>query len=121
VRTFAARIRTDHGSLAASLGDLASRLDMVAEDDPAGTALRDASVARRDALGALRGPAFDMAYVDVELQSHRELLRVIDEVLLPSTRGGELREYVAALRPVEMAHVAHAEQLRATLEARRSR
>ncbi|MDB4885953.1 MAG: putative outer membrane protein [Gemmatimonadetes bacterium] len=118
VREYAARMHTDHTSLNATLTDLLARLDLPAEDDPAGLALRDASTARRDRLRALTGRAFDAAYLDVDLASHRELLHVIDRVLAPGTRRRELQDYVAAMRPVVAAHLAHAEQLRVTVAAR---
>lgn len=116
---YGARMHTDHTALNATLTDLLARLDLPAEDEPTGTALRDASLGRRDRLRALTGRAFDAAYVDADLASHRELLRIIDDRLAPGTSRRELREYVAALRPAIAAHLAHAEQLQATLAARR--
>lgn len=119
VRDYAARMRTDHTSLNATLTDLLARLDLPAEDDPAGVALRDTSVARRERLRALTGRAFDVAYIDADIQSHRELLGVVDRVLVAGASRRELRDYVSSLRPVFAAHLAHAEQLRADLAARR--
>jgi putative membrane protein len=119
VQSYAARMRTDHTSLNAQLTDLLSRIDLEAQDDPAGRALRDVSLARHARLQRLTGRAFDAAYLDDDVLSHRELLDVIDRVLTPNARHRELREYLAALRPAVAAHLANAEQLRATLAARR--
>ena len=119
VRVYAERMRTDHGAMNAMLGELLAGADLVPEDDAAGLALRDSSAARRDRLAAARAGAVDMLYVDTDLRSHRELLRLLDDLLLPSATRPALREYVAALRPVVTAHIAHAEQLRATLASRR--
>jgi putative membrane protein len=119
VKAYAARMHTDHTSLNATLTDLLSVLDVDARDDPAGIALRESSIPRSQRLRGLSGHAFDVAYVDLDVQSHREMLDVIDRVLRPSVDRRELREYVASLRPAVAAHLAHAEQLRATLAARR--
>lgn len=119
VRAFAARMRTDHASLNAALTELLGRIDLPARDDPAGLALRDSSAARRLRLRAMSGHAFDVAYVDQAVRSHQELLGVIDRLLTPAATRRELRDYVITLRPVISAHLAHAEQLRATLAARR--
>jgi putative membrane protein len=119
VKAYAARMHTDHTSLNATLTDLLSVLDVDARDDPAGIALRESSIPRSQGLRGLSGHAFDVAYVDLDVQSHREMLDVIDRVLRPSVDRRELREYVASLRPAVAAHLAHAEQLRATLAARR--
>lgn len=119
VARYAARMRTDHTSLNATLTDLLARWNLDAEDDRVGLDLRDAANVERDRLRRLTGRAFDVAYVDADVASHRELLDVIDRVLLPSAGRRELHDYVAALRPAIAAHLAHAQQLRATLAARR--
>jgi len=84
----------------------------------AGRDLRDISTVQRDSLRALTGRAFDSTYVAMELDRHRAMLTMIDDVLLPRARGSELRELLASTRPIVAAHVAHAEQLQATLRKR---
>jgi putative membrane protein len=66
----------------------------------------------------MSGRAFDSAYVSMELDRHRAILAMIDDVLLPRARSAELRELLASTRPIIAAHVAHAEQLQATLARR---
>ena len=118
VQSYATRMRTDHRSLDGTLTDLLAALDLDARDDSLGVALREASVARRAALARLHGRAFDATYLDTDIASHRELLALVDGVLLPSASRRDLRAYLAGLRPALAAHLAHAEQLRATLAAR---
>lgn len=119
VQAFAARMRTDHVSLNRTLTELTADLRLTARDDPAGIALRDSSAVHRARLRAMSGRAFDVAYADLMVRSHQELLGLIDRVLAPAATRGELREYLTTLRPVVTAHLAHAELLRATLAARR--
>jgi putative membrane protein len=66
-------------------------------------------------LKHLEGAAFDAAYAENEVQFHTELLTVIDIGLLPNARNPELREFLTQLKPAIRAHLAHAEQMRASL------
>lgn len=118
VKAFARRMLTDHTQLVSSMRALVDEQDMSPSDDMAGRDLRDISTVQRDSLRALTGRAFDSTYVAMELDRHRAMLTMIDDVLLPRARGSELRELLASTRPVIAAHVAHAEQLQATLRKR---
>lgn len=119
VRTYAARMRTDHSSLNAALADLLARLDLAALDDAASAALRDSSLARRDAITTAPARDFDAAYVERDIRSHHDLIAVVDRLRDASAESPELREYVASLRPILLAHLAHGERVRASLTARR--
>lgn len=119
VKAFAQRMLTDHTVLNARVTDIAMRDGITAEDDDISLDFRDHSTSRRDILRELEGAKFDSTYIANEIQYHQELLDAISNVLVPSTRPGELREFVTNLRPAVSAHLAHAEQIRATLAARR--
>ena len=118
VRGFARRMLTDHTQLIATMRALSAELEISPSDDGGSRDLRDFSTLQRDSLRALDGRAFDNAYVAMELDRHRAMLSMIDDVLLPRAHSGELRELLASARPIIAAHVAHAEQLQATLARR---
>ena len=118
VKAFARRMLTDHGQVITAMRTLATDEDITPSEDDAGRDLRDLSTLQRDSLRALSGRAFDNAYVGMELDRHREILSMIDDVLLPRARNGELREALASARPIIAAHIAHAEQLLASLAKR---
>lgn len=117
VLAFAERMSTDHTLLNAVVVQLASSLDIAPQDDATSIGLRDASTTARDALRGLRGRAFESTYIANEVQFHKNLLVTIDDVLVPSVRRPELRQYLTNLRPAVSAHLAHAEQVRASLPA----
>lgn len=119
VRAFAQRMTTDHTLLNARVNDIAMRNGITAEDDAISLDFRDHSAARRDVLRELDGARFDSTYAANEVQYHQELLAAIAGVLLPNTRNAELREFVTNLKPAVSAHLAHAEQVRANLAARK--
>ncbi|HEY2374865.1 MAG TPA: DUF4142 domain-containing protein [Gemmatimonadaceae bacterium] len=118
VKAFAKRMLTDHTQVIASMRALAGDEDIAPADDDAGRDLRDLSTLQRDSLRVLTGRAFDIAYVGMELDRHRAILSMIDDVLLPRARNSELREMLTSARPIIAAHIAHAEQLQATLAKR---
>ena len=118
VRGFARRMLTDHTQLIATMRALSAELEISPSDDGGSRDLRDFSTLQRDSLRALDGRAFDNAYVAMELDRHPAMLSMIDDVLLPRAHSGELRELLASARPLIAAHVAHAEQLQATLARR---
>jgi putative membrane protein len=118
VRNFARRILTDHTQLVLTIRSLIADQDMSPAEDNAARDLRDLSTLQRDSLRALTGRDFDSTYVAMELERHHAILAMIDDVLLPRARNDELREMLASSRPIIAAHVAHAEQLQATLARR---
>jgi putative membrane protein len=119
VKAFATRMTTDHTSLNTRVNDIATRNRITAEDNAISLDFRDHSAARRDVLRELEGARFDSTYIANEIQYHQELLAALDGALLPNARTPELREFVANLKPPVSAHLAHAEQIRATLAARK--
>jgi putative membrane protein len=118
VRGFARRMLTDHTQLIAATRALSAELDVGPSEDGGSRDLRDFSTLQRDSLRALSGRAFETAYVAMELDRHSAMLSMIDDVLLPRAHSSELRELLASARPIIAAHVAHAEQLQATLAKR---
>jgi putative membrane protein len=110
---------TDHTILNARVSDIALRNRITAEEDATSLDFRDHSAERRDILRELDGARFDSTYVANEIQYHMELLAAINDVLAPNARNPELREFVSVLKPAVSAHLAHAEQMRASLSPRK--
>ena len=119
VKAFAQRMTTDHTILNSRVTDIAARYGIVAVDDAISLDFRDHSAARRDVLRELDGARFDSTYAANEVQYHQELLAAIDNVLIPNVHTAELREFVVNLKPAVSAHLAHAEQIRATIAGRK--
>jgi putative membrane protein len=119
VKAFADRMTTDHTLLSARVSEIALRHDISARDNAVSLGFRDHSAARRDVLRELHGATFDSVYVANEIEYHQELLAAIDAALVPNARTPELREFVISLKPPVAAHLAHAEQMRATIATRK--
>jgi len=118
VEGFVRRLLTDHTQMIAAMRALSAEQDISPSDDNGSRDLRDLSTLQRDSLRALTGRALETSYLAMELDRHRAMLSMIDDVLVPRAHSGELRELLAAARPIIAAHIAHAEQLQSTLARR---
>ena len=119
VKAYATRMTADHTLLSTRAADIALRNGISAEDDAVSLDFRDHSATRRDVLRELTGARFDSTYIENEIQYHTELLAALDSVLIPRAHNAALKQFVVTLRPAVSAHLAHAEQVRATLAARK--
>lgn len=114
VRQFAATMITDHSAVNAKAVALATRLGVTPTDNAVSRSLVDGATAAKQALDALRGDAFDRAYLDREIGYHQAVLDALDGLLIPTTQNADLKALLVAVRPAIAAHLAHAKELRAT-------
>jgi len=119
VKSFAQRMTTDHTILNAKINDIAQRHGIRPENNAASLDMVDHSANVRDALRELDGARFDSAYAANEVKYHSDFLTAINTALLPNAHNPELREFVSLLKPAVSAHLAHAEQMRASLATKK--
>lgn len=62
-------------------------------------------------LEAANGEELDRLYAESQLEGHRKVLRMLDEVLLPAVDSRELRTEVEDQRTAVLGHIEHAERL----------
>jgi putative membrane protein len=62
-------------------------------------------------LGGLRGPEFDPAFLEREVQFHKDVIAAMEMTLLPAIQNEELRALVVKVAPAFQAHLAMAENL----------
>jgi putative membrane protein len=117
-KDYAAQMATDHASVNRMVSEMLVRIKLNPEDNDASLAFRDESATRRDVLRHLDGHAFDVAYLMNEVTYHTKLLASIDNSLLPSARSHELKNLLTILRPAVAAHLAHAQELQASLASK---
>ena len=119
VKQFAERMLTDHTGVNQLVTNVLAKHDVTPEDNTASLDMRDESAEKRDLMRELSGFAFDSTYAENEVSYHRKFLAQIDNVLLPSARNADLRSLLTAVRPAVASHLAHAEQLRADVLAKK--
>ena len=110
VRQFGAMLARDHEMVRQQGRDLAQKLG-VTPTPPSGdqSAQELAAVIRR--LNGLRGPEFDQAFLNREVQFHKDAIAAIKTTLLPAIKNEELRALVVKVTPAFEAHLAMAENL----------
>ncbi|MEK7401712.1 MAG: DUF4142 domain-containing protein [Gemmatimonadota bacterium] len=119
VKEFGQRMLTDHTGVNGLVNDLLTKLNVTPEENAASLDFRDESANKRDAMRELSGYAFDSTYIENEVAYHIKFLASIDSVLIPAARNAELKNLLTAVRPAVAAHLAHAEQVRANVLAKK--
>ena len=119
VKKFAERMLTDHTGVNGLVTQLLTKLDLAPEDNAISLDMRDESANKRDILRELSGFAFDSTYMENEVAYHQKFLASIDNQMLPAARNADLRALLTAVRPAVAAHLAHAEQVRADVLAKK--
>lgn len=119
VTRFAERMLTDHTGVNQLVTNLLAKHDVTPEDNTASLDMRDESAEKRDLMRELSGFAFDSTYAENEVSYHRKFLAQLDNVLLPAARNADLKALLTAVRPAVASHLAHAEQLRADVLAKK--
>jgi len=110
VRQFGAMLARDHEMVRQQGRDLAKKLG-VTPTPPAGdqSAEEQAAVIRR--LSGLRGAEFDRAFLQREVQFHKDVIAAIETTLLPAIKNEELRALVVKFAPAFQAHLTMAVNL----------
>lgn len=115
VKNFAELMVTDHTNVNKSAVALATRLNLTPETNATSDALKKEGDDNVAALKALKGHAFDKAYVDHEVAYHQQVIDAMDKMLIPSAKNDELKALLVKARPAFVAHLEHARALQSTL------
>jgi putative membrane protein len=110
VRQFGAMLARDHEMVRQQGRDLAKKLGVTPTPPPGDQSAQDqAAVIRR--LSGLHGAEFDRAFLEREIQFHKDVIAAIETTLLPAIQNEELRALVVKVAPAFQAHLAMAENL----------
>jgi len=67
------------------------------------------------ALKQKRGKEFDRAYLQLQIDEHRNVLEALEDQLLPSAKDPKVKAYLENIKPKVESHLAQAERLQAEL------
>lgn len=115
VRAFGKQMVTDHTGVNKQAGDLVTKLGVTPEENPTSRSLKSAGDENLKKLRGLKGAAFDKAYIDHEVEYHRQVLEAIDKTLIPNAKNEQLKALLVKVRPAFEAHLKHAQKLQASL------
>jgi putative membrane protein len=116
VRKFAQLMITDHTGVNRQAQDLVARLKVTPAPSDTSKALKQGGDKNLSALRRLSGTQFDRAYVDHEVAYHQQVIDAIEDTLIPHAQNPELKALLVKVRPAFMAHLAHAQQMQASLQ-----
>jgi putative membrane protein len=115
VKKFAQLMIDDHTAVNKSATELVTRLKVTPEDNPTSQSLKSEGEKNLAQLKALKGAAFDKAYIDHEVTYHQQVIDAIDKTLIPNANNAELRALLVKVRPAFVSHLQHAKELQTSL------
>ena len=116
VKAFGKRMVTDHTGVNKEAVALVKKLGVTPEDNPTSQSLKKGGEDNLTNLKALKGAAFDKAYIDHEVAYHEQVLDAVDKVLVPNAKNAELKALLVKVRPAFVAHLDHAKQIQSKLK-----
>jgi len=115
IKAFGKQMVTDHTGVNKQATDLVTKLGVKPEDNPTAQSLKQGGADNVKALKALKGAAFDKAYIDHEVTYHQAVLDAVDKTLIPNAQNAELKALLVKVRPAFVAHLEHAKKIQASL------
>jgi putative membrane protein len=117
VKSFAAKMVSDHTGSNQQAADLAQRLGVTPADNATSQSLASAASMTMDTLRGKSGADFDRAYIANEVAFHQQVLDALDQALIPSAQNAELRTLLEQTRPVIAGHLDMAKRIQSSLPA----
>jgi putative membrane protein len=115
VKKFAQLMVTDHTGVNKQAVDLVTKLKVTPQDNETSQSLKAGGEKNVAELKALKGAAFDTAYVDHEVAYHQAVIDAVDKTLIPNAKNEELKALLVKVRPAFVAHLEHAKHVQASL------
>jgi putative membrane protein len=121
VKEFADTMVRDHTAVNKSAVELVTKLGVTPEENDTSRSLTSGGDQTRERLRGLSGKEFDIAYIDNEVTYHALVIKALDDTLIPSAQNAELKALLVKVRPSFVVHLKHAEQLKASMDGKKSK
>jgi putative membrane protein len=115
VRDFARALIAHHERASNDLRALETRLGMVPQTSGPTSDLRSLNTEVVVALTEAKRVDFDRAFIAAQVGNYEEVLAAFDARLMPDAKNGELKEFLATLRPLLQSHLERALEIQAKL------
>ena len=115
VRDFAEDMVRDHTAVNDQALALVKKLHVTPQDNPTSQSLSKDAAAKLKSYAALKGKAFDKAYIDNEVAYHKTVNGALQSTLIPNARNAELKGLLQTGLKLFTEHQHHAEHLAAEL------
>ena len=114
VRDFANEMVRDHAAVNDQALALVKKLGVTPQDNPTSQGIAKGGADKLKSLGALKGKAFDKAYVANEVAYHKTVNGALSTVLIPNAQNAELKSLLQTGLKLFQEHQMHAEHLAMT-------
>lgn len=111
VRTFAADMAADHGTMADRVREIGKRKAMTRAPSANASDMLEESVGSVEKLGRLEGASFDRNYLQEEIILHLKTMAVLERTIAPATTDPELAAAVIDARDKAVVHREHAQTI----------
>jgi len=108
---FAQTMAKDHQSVIDQAVALVTKLGVTPKDNPTSKSLKAGEVKTTKLLNSKSGKAFDKAYIDNEVAYHKEVIKEVQNALIPDAQNAELKALLQNVLPVLQTHLSHAEMV----------
>lgn len=116
VKDFAAMMVKDHTDANKRQDKLVKKAAIVPAESELSKRLADDGKAKAETLkGTAKGPDFDKAYIDAQVEIHTTVLGAIDTQLLPGAQNADLKAELTEMRTKVEAHLNQAKEIQAGL------
>ena len=120
VRDFAQQMVTDHSAVQQSVFDLGAKLKVMPADSDTAKSLKAQAAETTKKLKALKGTAFDKAYIENEVAYHKAVIGAVSTVLIPNAQNAELKKALEGAAPLFQGHLEHAQNVETAVEPNRT-
>jgi len=110
VRDFGAMLARDHKMVRGQGRDLAAKLGVTPTPPTDGVSAKAHADAMKK-LRALKGRAFDHAFLQHEVAFHKAVIDAVQTTLLPAIQNAEVKDLVTKVAPAFQAHMLAAQNL----------
>lgn len=111
VRGFATAMMTGHQQALEEQQQLLAPRGITPAPSPLAQQIEQHARMTEQRLRGMRGPEFDRAYMQAQLEQHRNLLQLLDQQLIPNAQDPAYRAYLERLRDDVAAHLRNAERI----------
>lgn len=111
VLKFAETMKKDHTAVIDQAVALAKKLGVVPKDNAVSKDLLAGAAKTKKTLNGKSGKEFDKAYIDNEVAYHKAVIEAVENLLIPETENGELKQLLQNVLPALKAHLGHAEMV----------
>jgi putative membrane protein len=115
VKKFAAMMIKDHTAAKQKQKKVLGKLQLAPVDNSMSTQLESDSDQKLEDLKGLKGPDFDRAYMDAQVDAHQKVLDAFDNQLIPEADSEEFKTLLGEIRPKIAAHLAEAKEIQQAL------